>query len=39
LWKALKAKVKEHQGFWQFEGFRYWFDMQNEAVVDRRKIG
>jgi hypothetical protein len=39
LWKALKAKVKEHQGFWQYQGCKYWFDMQNEAVVDRRKIG
>lgn len=39
LWKKLKAKVKEHNGFWQYQGFRYWFDMKNETVVDRRKIG
>ena len=39
LWKALKQKVKDHSGFWQNNGFRYWFDMKNENVVDRRKIG
>jgi hypothetical protein len=38
LWKALKAKVKEHNGFWQHAGFKYWFDMQQETVIDRRKI-
>ena len=38
LWKALKAKVKGNQGFWQHEGFRYWFDMKNDSVIDRRKI-
>ena len=38
LWKALKAKVKEHQGFWQNQGFRYWFDMKQETVIDRRKV-
>ncbi len=39
LWKALKAKVKEHNGFWQYKGYRFWFDMKNENVVDRRKSG
>ena len=38
LWKALKAKLKENQGFWQYQAFRYWFDMKNESVIDRRKI-
>lgn len=37
LWKALKAKLKEHQGFWQNQGFRYWFDMKQETIIDRRK--
>jgi hypothetical protein len=37
LWKKLKAKVKEHNGFCQYRGYRFWFDMQNENVVDRRK--
>ena len=39
LWKALKQKLKDHSGFWQNNGFRYWFDMKNENVIDRRKIG
>jgi hypothetical protein len=38
LWKTLKAKVKEHAGFWQDQGFQFWFDMKNENVVDRRPI-
>lgn len=38
LWKQLKVKVKEHSGFWQHDGFRYWFDMKNENVIDRRKM-
>ena len=39
LWKKLKAKMKEHSGFWQNQGFKYWNDMQNETVIDRRAIG
>lgn len=39
LWQQLKAKVKQHNGFWQNQGFRFWFDMKNENVIDRRKIG
>lgn len=39
LWQQLKAKLKEHQGFWQNSGFRYWFDLKNENIIDRRKIG
>jgi hypothetical protein len=38
LWKALKAKLKEHQGFWQYQDFKYWFDLKQESVIDRRKI-
>ena len=38
LWKTLKAKLKQHNDFWQNQGFRYWFDMKNENVIDRRKI-
>jgi hypothetical protein len=37
LWKKLKARLKEHQGFCQYQGFKFWFDMQNENVIDRRK--
>jgi hypothetical protein len=38
LWQQLKAKLKENKGFWQHNGFRYWNDMKNENVVDRRPI-
>jgi len=38
LWQALKAKLKENKGFWQNQGFKFWFDMQQETVIDRRKI-
>jgi len=37
LWQQLKAKMKEHGGFWQNTGFKYWNDMRQETVVDRRK--
>jgi hypothetical protein len=37
LWQELKAKLKENHGFWQNQGFKYWFDMQQETVADRRK--
>lgn len=39
LWQQLKVKLKEHSGFWQNQGFKFWFDMQNENVIDRRRIG
>lgn len=38
-WKALKANLKGHNGFWQYRGFKYWFDRQQENVIDRRQIG
>ena len=37
LWKQLKAKVKEHKGFWQNGGYKFWFHQQDENVIDRRK--
>ena len=39
LWQQLKAKVKQHNGFWQDQGFRFWFDLKNENVIDRRAVG
>lgn len=39
LWQQLKAKMKEHNGFWQNAGFKYWNDMSQETVIDRRRIG
>lgn len=38
LWQQLKAKLKEKKGFWQHSGFKYWFDLQREDVIDRRKV-
>lgn len=38
LWKVLKAKLKANNGFWQNQGYRLWFDMKNESVIDRRKV-
>lgn len=38
LWQKLKAKTKEHSGFWQNQGFKYWFSLNQETVIDRRKI-
>ena len=39
LWQQLRAKLKEHSGFRQYRGYKYWFDRQQGSVVDRRKIG
>jgi hypothetical protein len=38
LWKTLKVKVKEHKGFWQNGGYKFWFHQQDENVIDRRKV-
>jgi len=37
VWKQLKAKLKEHKGFWQNSGYKFWFHQQDETVIDRRK--
>ena len=39
LWQQLKTKLKENKDFCQHSGFKFWFDMQQETVIDRRKIG
>jgi hypothetical protein len=39
VWQSLKEKLKSHKGFWRHEGFSYWFDRNNELVIDRRKTG
>jgi len=38
LWKALRAKLKESKGFWQHAEYKYWNDMQQETIIDRRKV-
>ena len=37
IFKALQAKLRERNGFWQHQGFKYWFDRQDQDVIDRRK--
>jgi len=38
LWQKLRAKLKMHNGFWQNSGYRLWFDMKNDSVIDRRRV-
>ena len=35
--QALQKTVKEHKGFCHIGGYRYWFDQNDEDVIDRRK--
>jgi hypothetical protein len=37
LWKQLKIKLHEHNGFWQHRGSKYWFDRGRDDVIDRRR--
>jgi len=37
IFKALQAKLREHNGFWQHQGFKFWFHQQDRNVIDRRK--
>ncbi|MEM2108762.1 MAG: hypothetical protein QXL10_05720 [Candidatus Bathyarchaeia archaeon] len=37
LWQQLKAALKEHDGFWQNNGYKYWFHRSNAAIIDRHK--
>jgi hypothetical protein len=37
LWKQLKVKLHEHNGFYQHRGVKYWFDRGNDTIIDRRK--
>ena len=37
IFKALQAKLREHNGFWQHQGFKFWFHQQDQDVIDRRE--
>ena len=37
IFKALQRKLGEHNGFWQHQGFKFWFHQQDRNVIDRRK--
>lgn len=37
IFQALQRNLKEHGGFWQHQGFKYWNHQQDEDVIDRRK--
>ena len=34
----LAAELKAHSGFWQHDGFKYWFHQQDPDVIDRRRV-
>ena len=38
LWQRLKIKLHQNNGFWQNQGYKYWFDMGRDDTADRRKI-
>jgi len=38
VFQALQRKLRENNGFWQHQGFKYWFHRQDRDVIDRRKI-
>lgn len=37
IFQALQKKLREHNGFWQHKGVKYWFHQQDQNVIDRRK--
>lgn len=37
IFQALQRKLKEKNGFWQHQGFKFWFHQQDQDVIDRRK--
>lgn len=37
IFKALQKKLRESNGFWQHQNFKYWFHRQDQDVIDRRK--
>jgi hypothetical protein len=38
IFDRLKAEIKAHKGFWQHQGWKYWFDRNDENTIDRRKV-
>ena len=36
VFKALQQILKSHKGFVQLGNFKFWFDRNNEDVIDRR---
>ena len=37
VFQALQKKLREHNGFWRHQEFKYWFHQQDQDVIDRRK--
>jgi hypothetical protein len=33
----LKAELKSHGGFWEHNGWKYWFHAKDENLIDRRR--
>lgn len=38
IFDRLQAELKAHMGFWQHDGFNYWFHQNDENVIDRRRV-
>jgi len=38
VFQALQQKLKEHGGFWQYRGYKYWNHQNDHDVIDRREI-
>jgi hypothetical protein len=38
VFDRLATELKQHNGFWQHQGYKYWFHMDDPAVIDRRHI-
>jgi len=37
LFQTLQQKLKEHNGFCQNSGYKYWFHQDDNNIIDRRK--
>jgi len=37
IFQRLQQELKDHKGFWQHNGYKYWFHQQDQDVIDRRR--
>jgi hypothetical protein len=38
VFDRLAAELKQHNGFWQHQGYKYWFHKDDPVVIDRRRV-
>jgi hypothetical protein len=38
LFDRLAAELEARDGFWQHQGYKYWFHMDDRTVIDRRCV-